>query len=163
MQNLTYNRAQAAAYAQRWALERNPKYFNFDGLGGDCTNFVSQCLYAGAGVMNYAKDLGWYYHAPHDRAAAWSGVEYLYRFLTLNRLKGPYAKELPLSAAETGDIIQLNFDGLSYTHSLFVVSVQQNPNAENILIASHTDDSLNRPLNTYYYNHCRLLHIEGVR
>ena len=28
---------------------RNPAYLDFHGLGGDCTNFVSQCLYAGAG------------------------------------------------------------------------------------------------------------------
>ena len=37
---------------RRWALLRNPAYLDFHGLGGDCTTFVSQCLYAGAGVMN---------------------------------------------------------------------------------------------------------------
>ena len=31
-------------YAQKWALSRNPAYYNFDDIGGDCTNFVSQCL-----------------------------------------------------------------------------------------------------------------------
>ena len=47
-----YDEAAAVAYARRWALLRNPAYLDFHGLGGDCTNFVSQCLYSGAGVMN---------------------------------------------------------------------------------------------------------------
>lgn len=55
---MAYDRARAVAYARRWALERNPAYLNFDGLGGDCTNFVSQCLYAGCGVMNFTPVTG---------------------------------------------------------------------------------------------------------
>ena len=42
-----YNRASAVAYARRWALSRNPLFTNFAGRGGDCTNFISQCVYAG--------------------------------------------------------------------------------------------------------------------
>ena len=34
-------------YARRWAFSTNPAYYNFENIGGDCTNFVSQCLYAG--------------------------------------------------------------------------------------------------------------------
>ena len=36
----------AVRYAGKWAYGRNPAYFDFDGLGGDCTNFISQCIYA---------------------------------------------------------------------------------------------------------------------
>lgn len=50
MKQLPYNRVAAVEYAQKWAFLRNPKFFNFDGLGGDCTNFVSQCIYAGSGA-----------------------------------------------------------------------------------------------------------------
>ena len=50
---IPYDRFAGVSYAHRWAYERNPKYMNFDELGGDCTNFASQCLYAGAGVMNF--------------------------------------------------------------------------------------------------------------
>lgn len=56
-----YDRRRAVEYALRWALSRNPEYYNFDNIGGDCTNFVSQCLYAGCRVMNYSGDDGWYY------------------------------------------------------------------------------------------------------
>ena len=42
-----YNRELAVAYAHRWAYGRNPEYFDFQGIGGDCTNFASQCIYGG--------------------------------------------------------------------------------------------------------------------
>ena len=54
-------------------------------FGGDCTNFVSQCIYAGSNVMNYDKNNGWYYNNTNDRAPSWSGVEFLYNFLTKNK------------------------------------------------------------------------------
>ena len=54
-----YDRSAAVAYARKWAFGRNPEYYDFGGIGGDCTNFVSQCLYAGAGVMNFTPELGW--------------------------------------------------------------------------------------------------------
>ena len=91
MTELPYDRKGAVAYAKRWALGRNPQYYNFDGMGGDCTNFASQCVFAGCGVMNYTKDAGWYYLSPDNRAAAWSGVEFLHDFLVANRAAGPFA------------------------------------------------------------------------
>ena len=75
MREIIYNRAAAVAYARRWAMDRNPAYYDFSNLGGDCTNFASQCIYAGARVMNYTKVLGWYYRTTGDRTASWSGVE----------------------------------------------------------------------------------------
>ena len=93
MRTVKYNRSAAVTYAKKWALSRNPRYYNFDGLGGDCTNFASQCVFAGSGVMNYTKDVGWYYNSPADRAAAWSGVRYLHTFLTTNRGVGPFGKK----------------------------------------------------------------------
>lgn len=153
---LPYDRGKAVAYAHKWAFLRNPAYYNFDELGGDCTNFASQCLYAGCGMMNYTKDTGWYYASLNNRAAAWSGVEFLHKFLTANKGNGPYASEQP--EAQEGDIVQLSFDGKEFTHSLFVVSVHSET-----LVASHTFDCDNRPLSTYTYKKARVLHIEGAR
>ncbi|HOA41990.1 MAG TPA: amidase domain-containing protein, partial [Bacillota bacterium] len=45
--NTEYNRNKAIEYAERWAFDRNPRYLDFEKLGGDCTNYVSQCIYAG--------------------------------------------------------------------------------------------------------------------
>ena len=98
MKELIYNREKAVEYAKKWAFSRNPYYYNFDNDGGDCTNFISQCVYAGAGVMNYTPTFGWYYNSPYSRAPAWSGVEYFYNFFTTNKKVGPYGKEADLKS-----------------------------------------------------------------
>ena len=56
-----YDRRAAVLYAHRWAYGRNPAFYDYEGLGGDCTNFASQCIYAGSGVMNFTPTFGWYY------------------------------------------------------------------------------------------------------
>jgi hypothetical protein len=66
-----YSRARAVEYARRWALSRNPLYYDYTGIGGNCTNFVSQCVYAGCCTMNYTPDFGWYYISATDRAPAY--------------------------------------------------------------------------------------------
>ena len=154
-----YNRKEAIKYAKKWAYKRNPKYYNFDSVGGDCTSFVSQCIYAGAGIMNYST-YGWYYKDGYNKSASWSGVEYLYKFLTTNEHVGPFGRKEELNNLEEGDIIQLSFDGRTFGHTLIITNMKL---GGNILIASHTEDSYNRNLNTYRYNKARGIKIEGVR
>ena len=69
-----YIREQAVQYAEAWALDRNPLFFNFTGRGGNCTSFASQVLLAGSCTMNYTPDFGWYYISPEDRAPAWASL-----------------------------------------------------------------------------------------
>jgi hypothetical protein len=150
-----YNRQAAVAYAQTWALRRNPRYLNFDEMGGDCTNFISQCLYAGCGEMDFTPDLGWYYRSSYDRAAAWTGVMYLHQFLTAGHQTGPRAAETTREALAIGDVIQLGHDNGTFYHSLLVVSVE----GETLHIAAHSDDYWMRDLSTYRYDQARFLHI----
>ena len=158
----SYRRDDAVSYAKQWAFRRNPRYLDFSNMGGDCTNFASQCIYAGSGVMNYTQTFGWYYNSARDLAPAWTGVEYLYNFLTGNQKEGPFAKESPLHEAEPGDVIQLAIHHEWYHHSPVVVDVRE-PTPDGILLAAHSYDSLMRPLSSYDYRKLRLLHIEGVR
>ena len=81
MITIDYNRRAAVAYANRWALSRNPEYFDYSGIGGDCTSFASQTVYAGTGVMNYTGDTGWYYINANDKSPSWTGVDYFYNFI----------------------------------------------------------------------------------
>jgi len=99
MREITYNRTAAVDYARKWALGRNSAYYDFEEIGGDCTNFASQCIYAGAGVMNYTPVMGWYYNSTYDRTPSWSGVEYLYNFLIGNQGVGPYARVVSANEA----------------------------------------------------------------
>lgn len=153
-----YNRKLAVEYAHKWVHSRNPKYYDYSDIGGDCTNFISQCIYAGSHVMNYAKDMGWYYINANNKAPAWSGVEFLYKFIINNKSAGPYGKELPIQNLEIGDIIQLSFDGIRFAHSLLIVQ-----NRPEILIATHTYDADNKSIKEYSYKKIRGIHIEGIR
>ena len=153
-----YNREAAVAYAREWALSRNPAYYDYSELGGDCTNFASQCIYAGAGVMNYTPVFGWYYISSAERTASWTGVEFLYNFLTQNESVGPYAREVSEDEAEIGDIIQLGSRDGDFYHTPVIVQ-----RAPEIFVAAHSYDVLDKPLSSYRYANIRFLHIEGVR
>ncbi len=158
MRERGYDRESAVQYARRWALSRNPAYYDFENIGGDCTNFVSQCLYAGAGVMNYTPVYGWYFNSLADRTASWSGVEYLYNFLVTNTSVGPYGRVVDEYDIEPGDVIQLGRADGDFYHTTIVLTTQPE-----ILIAAHSYDALNRPLSTYNYDVARFLYIDGVR
>ncbi len=156
---LPYDRERAVRYARRWAMSRNPLFANFTGLGGDCTNFVSQAVYAGSCIMNLTPTFGWYYISPEDRAPAWTGVEFFYNFMTGNDGIGPYATETGAGGLDLGDVIQLgNGDG-DWFHTLVVTGFQGNE----YLVCAHSADSLDRPLSSYRYDTLRFLHMEGVR
>lgn len=148
------DREREISYARKWAYARNPAYMSFDELGGDCTNFVSQCLYAGKAPMNYTKDTGWYYISPDDRAAAWTGARFLYRFLMTNRSVGPFAQEWELHRLLPGDIVMLSDSGVVY-HSLLVVANRYG----RIYVAAHTFDAYDRAVESYGHTDLVPLHI----
>lgn len=154
-----YDRAKAVAYAEKWAFSRNPAFLNFDGLGGDCTNFASQCLYAGSGVMNPTETFGWYYYSSWNRTPSWTGVPYLYNFLIGNKSVGPYAVETDAAGVQPGDIVQLGTADGQFYHSPVIVAVD----GAALYVAAHTDDAYMRPLDSYIYDQARFLHIAGVR
>lgn len=154
-----YNREAAAAYAREWAFKRNPRFYDFSSLGGDCTNFASQCIYAGAKIMNYTPVYGWFYKNLNDRTASWTGVEYLYNFLVNNDGAGPFAEETELKNLQIGDIVQLGRSNGDFYHSPVVVRVSRGQ----IYVAAHTYDAYNKPLNSYNFAVARGIHIIGVR
>ena len=163
MKEKIYNRQKVLEYAQKWAYDRNPKYHNFDSVGGDCTSFVSQCIYAGAEVMNYAKQNGWYYINGNNKSPSWTGVEFLHNFLINNKEIGPFGKVVDINNIELGDIAQISFDGIKFAHSLVIIEIENIPTLDNILIAAHTFDTLNKQISGYNFKKIRFIHINGVR
>ncbi len=156
----------AVTYAKRWALDRNPLFTNYTGIGGDCTNFVSQAVLAGSCKMNFTQDFGWYYLSDSFRAPAWTGVEYFYDFITQNeefasnnRGVGPFGTEITMDTARAGDIVQLANELGDFYHTLFVSGTDE----RGLLVCAHSDDALDRPLASYTYSSSRALRILGVR
>lgn len=154
-----YNRENAVAYAKKYAFSQNSLFANFAGIGGNCTNFVSQCVYAGSCEMNYKPTFGWYYISLDDRSPSWSGVEYFYNFIIENADVGPFGRVATSDELENGDVIQLAKEVDGFYHTLLVVGFD----GEDILVAAQTDNAYARPLSTYNYDYARYIKILGVR
>lgn len=159
MATYIYNRRRAYDYALYWAYRRTPLFVDFTGIGGNCTNFVSQCIFAGCCRMNFTETFGWYYISPEDRAPAWSGVEFLYNFLTSNEGVGPFGVERGVEMLSIGDVVQLSDEMGDYYHTTLVVG----RNRGDILLAAQSNDAFARPLSSYRYAGARGIHIEGYR
>ena len=158
-----YNRSAAVAYALRWSRSRNPDFYDYAQIGGDCTNFVSQCVYAGSLVMNYTPDFGWYYINANDKSPSWTGVEFFYNFMTTNQGVGPFAQEVPIEDLSLGDVIQLGEANGVYYHSLILTGIRQTRRGKSYYVSAHSQDTLNRNLATYSFERIRGIKILGVR
>lgn len=161
--SIFYDRRKALEYAHRWAYSRNPNYYNYDKIGGDCTNFASQCLYAGSGVMNYTPTFGWYYIDANRKSPSWTGVPYFFNFVTRSEIsQGPYGVKAPLELILPGDFVQLQFQGSEYGHTPIIVSTGNPPTLQNTLVAAHSEDADWRPISTYQFQDIRFIHIIGI-
>lgn len=158
-----YDREAVVRYATRWAKGRNPVYYDFEKLGGDCTNFASQSILAGSGVMNFAYPLGWFYRSPFERAPSWTSVQFLQNFLLRKEKSvGPVGKLDILTNLELGDIVQVQTNGI-YTHSLVITKIEgRGDKPFDFLICAHSYDALNRRLSTYNLKNARYIKILGV-
>lgn len=152
------NHEAAVEYARRWAHGRNGAYYDFTPLGGDCTNFISQCIYASGAVMNYTTDLGWYYISQYDRSAAWTGVEYFANFMLNNDGVGPFGILIEPDELQMGDVVQLgNMAG--FYHNLLVTDRR----GREIYVAAHTFDVFGARLSEYSYARIRCMRIDKAR
>ena len=149
----------AVLYARKYALVRNPLFFTFEGIGGNCTNFVSQSVLAGSCVMNFKPIYGWFYLSSNRRAPAWTGVEFFYNFITSNTDVGPFGTVVEREAAQLGDVIQLQNEEDNFYHTLIITDIKDGE----IFVCANSVDSLDRPLSSYTYKAERFIHINGVR
>ena len=156
---MPYNREAAVAYAKEWAYRRNPRFYDFSNIGGDCTNFASQCILAGGARMNYTPIYGWYYNSVNSRSPSWTGVNELFRFLVSNEGIGPKGRVVPLSQIQNGDIVQIRFRNAdTFGHTPVVVDRGQGT-PDTVMVAAHSNDSDCRSLSTYNYAQLRPVNI----
>lgn len=110
-----YRREAAVAYAERWWNEPNPAYENFE---VNCTNYVSQCLFAGGAPMNYTgkRASGWWYKGYSSNQEMWSYswavANSLQQLLGRQRAFGLRAEPVSLpESLQLGDVICYDWDG----------------------------------------------------
>lgn len=153
-----YNRESAVQYALTYALDPNPnfRYFPVHGDGGgDCSNFISQCLKAGGAPFAYGKDPWWYNRNntsntnAHTWSISWAVAHSLYWTLKIrgqNNMKGLRSREVEsIDMLDLGDIIQYeNFNGMIY-HSAMITAFTEQDGNRLPLISQHTYNAKNIP------------------
>lgn len=141
----SYNRVRAAAYADQWWEQGNPAYLTFE---VDCSNYVSQCLFAGGAPMNYTgrRNSGWWYRGRMGGQELWSyswAVAESLQFFLLTSRGGLRATEVETAGElELGDVISYDWDGDGrFQHSVVVTA--KDPDGMP-LVNAHTVSSKHR-------------------
>lgn len=131
-----YNPDNAIQYARKYALNYNTEFINFNDMGGDCTNFVSQCLFYGGLPLTRLWKPYLY---------SWITVNGLYNYLINNH----YAKEVPIDTKyKPGSIIQFFSNTKGYfSHSGIITEALDN---NDYLYCCHSYDKLDYPLSFIY-------------
>jgi hypothetical protein len=139
-ERFSYNRHAAVQYAERWWNSYNPEFRKFD---VDCTNYVSQCLYAGGAPMWGAPDRerGWWY-GDDNWSFSWA-VAHSLRWYLSGAEQGMQGIEVEnASDLIPGDIICYDFQGDGrYDHNTIVVAKDANGMP---LVNAHTSNSRHR-------------------
>ncbi|HBC96786.1 MAG TPA: methylase, partial [Clostridium sp.] len=89
---LSYSRINAVNYARTYAGSPNTayRYFPVQGdNGGDCTNFISQCLRAGGSPMVFSGKTRWWYTG-QSWSVSWAVASSLYWYLKINSAEKLY-------------------------------------------------------------------------
>lgn len=176
-----YDPQDGSLYAQTYALysdiPEEKRIFFYDADGNDCSNFVSQCIWAAYGGWMPGTDVltaeqnrqrvrenirqvpkVWHGSATHSGTPNWCRVEGLYAYLVSSKTSGPLGEQVAEgtwdsvepSVIRQGDIIQMVVSGYAdyrYGHSLYVT--RSGPTFGDILICCHSYDRLNAPLSTF--------------
>ncbi|GKU80588.1 amidase domain-containing protein [Paenibacillus sp. L3-i20] len=124
---IRYRRDLVAAFADRWWNEGNPSYETFE---DNCTNYVSQCIFAGGAPMNYTgkRGSGWWYKGRTNGGEwwsySWSVSNALSLYLSAARKTGLQAVNVQsANELQLGDVITYDWNGDGrYQHSTIVTA-----------------------------------------
>ncbi|KAA8997150.1 amidase domain-containing protein [Paenibacillus spiritus] len=127
VREVRYRREEAAAYADRWWNGGNPEYEFFE---VDCTNYVSQCLFAGGAPFLYTgkRETGWWYKGRIGGqewwSYSWAVSNSLRQYLEGERTQGLRAELVARpEELQLGDCILYDWDGDGrYQHSTVVAA-----------------------------------------
>ncbi|MEU6254127.1 amidase domain-containing protein [Streptomyces sp. NPDC047043] len=105
----TYNYAAMATYAEKYWKNYNTAYRRYNSAGGDCTNYLSQSLYAGGWkqVTNSSEDYGTWYSKTSGESDTWIGVNEWSWFTQTTKRTTALANAYQM---DVGDVLQMDFD-----------------------------------------------------
>ncbi|MCB2306864.1 amidase domain-containing protein [Clostridium estertheticum] len=152
-----YDRELATSYAMQYALEPNKRYKFYEfvnGNGGDCTNFVSQCLMAGGATMDYNNVRPWWYNGRGKSSICWAVANSLFWYLKTNQklnrnvIKGLEVEDL--SKLEIGDVVFYENYSNSIFHAAIITSFIDGSGIHEPRISQHSYNQINE---TYVKNY----------
>lgn len=178
----SYSRSNAVNYARTWYNGTNPAYPDLRGMGGDCANFVSQCMLAGGKSMNS----DWYiyrknsvYPAPTNSEqfdyswrtsdpSPWISAKYFNNYWTNNSETYSYSVTYYKNNHETiynkpiyiGDVVQIQKPVLWWYegyHTMLIVGYSNH----DFIYGAHSRNTINSTIlgsicNSGNYNNYRL-------
>ena len=145
---IQYARRDAVQYARRWALSRNRDYNDFTKGGGDCMNFVSQCLYAGGLPF---KNNGFEWHGLRGGSSfSWRGVDsFLKQLKNYQQFGSPrleFSCEETPESLKAGDLVFTVTEGvpgdIERNPSHVVILSRDYADRGQLVVCGHTVDQL---------------------
>ncbi len=168
-----YDCAAAVEYAHLHAQERSQDWDDYGRYGGNCQNFVSQCLLAGGIPMDIRGNYiwKWYGTTPNEyntaagRSAAWSSVESFREYVVGNRGGFGLVAEVdaPYFSGQEGDLLEMGPGGDVWKHTVIITGLVKDDrgNTVDYLVDSNTADLRNYPAGAYSYTDLSLVRIAG--
>ncbi|MBI4856975.1 MAG: amidase domain-containing protein [Acetobacterium woodii] len=173
-----YQPEAAVNYAMTWVdpektLRNLAQFGVYDDVGGNCNNYISQCLNAGGIPMDIFGDefTQWKWYSDElnldeiesGRSPAWAGVNEFYLYARENTGYGLSAVvDENVYSGAVGDILQFGYDN-QWLHSVIITQVikDQDGKVVDYLINSNTTDRISYPASAYGYPQQRLIKILG--
>ena len=158
-----YDRVAAYDYLMAYCDERNPAWYAYDEVGGNCMNFGSQVLLAGGIPEDEKGDEEWYWDGQNDLDLSWINVGRFYDYCRKNEGFGLVADtEAGYYTGEVGDVLIVGFAG-DHRHTTVISHVVKDESGDTVdyLISCNTTNYRDFPASAYYYTFHRLIKIYG--
>ena len=170
---MPYDGEAAASYGASFVGQRNADWWDYSRQGGNCQNFVSQCLYAGGIPMDVRGGAVWKWYGEavndleEDRgcSASWINVDSFYQYVQENEGYGLAAgTDGSYWEGDVGDVILMG-PAHDLNHSVLISKVVQNAQGRTVdyLIHSNTSDVKDFPVSAYPNPRQVLVRILGWR
>lgn len=169
--DIPYDREAALSYADQYAMSRNGEWMDYTGLGGNCQNYVSQCLLAGGIPMDTSGTAVWKWYDGNlsntggraGRSSSWTGVASFRQYASGNTGYGLVSLvDAPYFSGQPGDLIQMG-DADGWHHTVIIADTVTDGAGDTVdyLIHSNTNDMKNYPASLYGYPVFSLIRIAG--
>ncbi len=166
-----YDREAAVAYARQFVGQRSEDWADYGEQGGNCQNFVSQCLSAGGIPMDTQGEKTWKWfgaavdETSEDRGCSlsWINVDYFYAYARDNQGYGLCAGTgADFWSGRPGDLIVMGTPS-DWNHIVIITEVIKDENGQVVdyLICSNTLDVKDFPVSAYPQRGRELIRIFG--